>query len=222
MDSVAPLAFAARTKFHFSGWRGAPSPLWWGLEEMIPQAALCLATVGEDSVSAALTAGPVGISPPPRSARLSRRFQATELEVLRAGSWKDRSGGPRGFEKTPAGRGRLRARSAGRVAGGARGRAGLRVRSGPAAGTRRCARCLNEPGLPARATSREPAAGAATAGFPQRAGRRRPSGTGRGELRRCARCRGAAAAGDGDRTELPCRAVTAAPPPPRALSERRR
>lgn len=109
----------------------------------------------------------------------------------------------------------------GEGAGGARGRAGLRVRSVRAAGTRRCARCLNEPGLPARATSRESAAGAGAASCPRRGGRRRPSGTRHGGLRRCARCRQAAASGDGDRAEPPRRAVTAAPPP-RALSERRR
>lgn len=153
---------------------------------------------------------PAGVSPLPRPARLSR---PPELLVLRAGLEKrDQGEGlPRGFKKTPAGRGRPRARPARRVAGGARGWAGLRVRRGPAAGTRRCARCLNEPGLPARATSREPGAGAATAGCLQRAGRRRPSGTRHGGLRRCARGREAAAAGDGDRAKLRCRAVIGAP-----------
>lgn len=226
LASVWPPVSAASTKFHFSGWRGASSPLWRGREAMIPQAALRLATAGEGSLSATTPmAGRVnspGRVQGPRGGLPSTEIsKASELEVLRKGL-ENRDRGRLSFEKTPAGRGGPPARPVRRGAGGARGWAELRVRSGPAAGTRRCARCLNEPGLPARATSREPAAGAATAGFPQRAGRRRPSGTRRGGPRRCVRCKEAAAAGDGDRAKLPRRAVTAAPPPPQALSERRR
>lgn len=234
LDSVLPPVFtSARTKkVYSSSWCRDPSPLWRRLEADRCLAAClrlqnCCRSISNCNNpycctlnSPAHVQGPTEVAPPPRSARLSSPFSKhLGLGVLGEGPGRQHPAG--GLEESPAGRGPPRSRPGRRGAGGARGRAGPRVRSGRAAGTRRCAPRLNEPGLPARATLREPAAGAGAASFPPRGGRRRPSGSRLGGLRRCARCREAAASGDGDRAEASRRAVTAAPPP-QALSERRR
>lgn len=234
--------FSLASRLHFSQYKKVYSSSWCRVpahsgEAMLPPAERCLAACSRlkncrgsiSNCNNRYRCSPelTSARPGPHRGRPSTEISKAEQPVLKHLGLGFLGEGPRrqhragGLEESPAGRGPPRARPGRRGAGGARGWAGPRVRSGSAAGTRRCAPRLNEPGLPARATSREPAAGAGAASFPRRGGRRRPSGSRLGGLRRCARCREAAASGDGDRAEAARRAVTAAPPP-QALSERRR